>query len=147
MTLLKRIKEAQLQSRKNRDGFRSSLLTTIIGEAEMVGKNSGNRESTDAEVIQVLKKFEKNLNESISHLYKRGSPIDTFLDEVKIIQEFLPQRISDEQVRHDISFAMEQTGLVFDAKNMGKLIPIMKEHYGDSFDGQQVSTIFKSMMK
>lgn len=42
--LIVKIKHDQLVARKNRDQIESTLLTTLIGEADMVGKNNGNRD-------------------------------------------------------------------------------------------------------
>ena len=57
MSKLQEIKAAQLTARKERNTFKASLLTTLIGEAEMVGKSAGNRPSTDEEVLQVLNMY------------------------------------------------------------------------------------------
>ena len=73
MSLIIEIKSAQLAARKARDSFTASSLTTLIGEAEMVGKNAG-REVTDAEVVAVLKKFVKNIDETTTVL-SREQPL------------------------------------------------------------------------
>ena len=39
--LIKTIKADQLQARKNRDKIATSLLTTLIGEADTAAKNKG----------------------------------------------------------------------------------------------------------
>jgi hypothetical protein len=61
MSLIQTIKADQVQARKARSAS-ASILTTLIGEAEMIGKNAGDRESTDEEVIAIIKKFIKNLD-------------------------------------------------------------------------------------
>ena len=57
--LLAEIKAKQINARKARLST-ATLLTTLIGEAEMVGKNQG-REVTDSEVLAMIKKFIKNI--------------------------------------------------------------------------------------
>ena len=52
--LIENLKEDQLIARKNRDQIKATLLTTLIGEAEMVGKNTGNRSPFDEEVVSVF---------------------------------------------------------------------------------------------
>ena len=59
MSLLAQLKKDSLLARKAADGVRATLLSTLIAEAEMVGKNAGNRESTDDEVQQTIRKFLK----------------------------------------------------------------------------------------
>ena len=61
MTLIEQIKAAQLTARKNRDAAAAASLTTLIGEAEMIGKNA-NRVVHDLEVVGILKKFIDNID-------------------------------------------------------------------------------------
>ena len=70
--LIEKIKHDQLVARKNRSTVESTLLTTLIGEADMVGKNNGNRDPFDEEVISVVKKFLKGVNETIDILSRSG---------------------------------------------------------------------------
>ena len=63
--LLNKIKADQLAARKAKDGLATALLTTLIGDAEMVGKNAG-RLVTDEEVVAVIKKFIKNIDFGIA---------------------------------------------------------------------------------
>ena len=59
MSLIAQIKSAQLQLRKDRATVHAAALSTLIGEAETIGKDAGNREVTDAELTALLKKFIK----------------------------------------------------------------------------------------
>jgi len=65
MSLLAQLKKDSMLARKAADSVRATLLSTLIGEAEMVGKNAGNRESTDDEVQQTIRKFLKNNQEAL----------------------------------------------------------------------------------
>lgn len=149
MSRIQEIKTAQLVARKARDTVKATLLTTLIGEAEMVGKSDGNRESTDAEVLSVMRKFEKGMNENITIFEKtEGSLLRLNLvhQELNILKEFLPQKVSDEQVREDIKFGISIENLPLEMKSMGAITKALRQAYGAQFDGQQVSTIFKSML-
>jgi len=64
MSLLQDIKNASLEARKIKSEL-SSFLVTLYAEAAKIGKDSGNRESTDEEVIKILKKFKSNAEELI----------------------------------------------------------------------------------
>jgi uncharacterized protein YqeY len=143
------IKAAQLEARKARNSVKATLLTTLIGEAEMIGKSAGNRESTDAEVLQVIRKFEKNLNENIKLFtgnIGKLIALDYAEQELAILQEFLPQKISDEQVKQDIENVICQYQLAREQKSMGTVVKELKVKYGAQFDGQQVSAMFKQMV-
>ena len=64
MSLIEKIKSDHLAYRKLRDTTATTFLSTLIGEAEMIGKSGGNREVTNQEVIALVKKFIKNINET-----------------------------------------------------------------------------------
>lgn len=149
MSLLQDIKDAQLVARKARNGVRATMLTTLIGESAMIGKSDGNRESTDAEVLEVMRKFEKNLKANIE-LYKgdNGKLIATLYakQELELLAEFLPQKITDEQVKYDIENVICEYQLDRVMKSMGVITKALSQIYGDQYDGAQVSTIFKGML-
>ena len=146
---LQNIKDEQLVARKNRIELgmsaKASLLTTVIGEAEMIGKNSG-REVTDVEVIALLKKFEKGMIETLGHLEKRNqiSTDETIKveNELVVIRSFLPKSIDDETVKQDII----ELNVPFEKKSMGILTKSLRVKYGEQFDGQQVSKIFDTFL-
>lgn len=146
--LIETIKAAQLAARKARDAKTATLLTTIIGEAEMVGKSAGNRVSTDAEVLQVLRKFEKNQVENQKIYIDRRLPeaVAEAEFEIEVIRSFLPTKLTDLQVLKDIGTVMTEKGLAREVKSMGIVTKELKAKYGDQFEGQQVSTIFKNML-
>jgi uncharacterized protein YqeY len=145
--MISKIKAAQITARKAKDAIRSTLLTTLIGEAEMVGKSAGNRASTDAEVLTVLKKFEKGMVENIAIYTKNDmrERLQLAEQEITIIREFLPQKLSDDQVMADIIAIMREQNLSAEQKSMGAVTKALKPKYGDQFDGGQISTVFKKL--
>lgn len=150
MSKIQEIKAAQLGARKAKDAERASLLTTLIGESEIVGKNAGNRESTDEEVIKVIKRFEKNIVDTITISETKKVPQQTYaqyIHELSIIREFLPEKISDAIVQQDIATVMLNEALAYEQKSLGVITKELRAKYGDQFDGQQISTQFKQMMR
>jgi len=93
MTLINKIKENQLIARKARDPIISTLLTTLLGEASMPGKNDGNRDSTDAEVVKVIKKFIKNAKETNLVFPNKALSL-----EILILTEYLPKQLTEREL-------------------------------------------------
>jgi uncharacterized protein YqeY len=150
MSLIAKIKATQLQARKNKDQVKATLLTTLIGEAEMIGKSAGNRESTDDEVLSVIRKFEKNMKENI-RIYSTAETLMKKLLEVEaeleILKEFIPQKLTDLQVEKDVSTLLVALGLPKVQKSMGVIVAELKLRYLSQFDGKQVSDIFKRVIQ
>lgn len=146
MSKLQEIKASQLDARKNKFTSIASLLTTIIGESEMVGKNDNNRETTDDDVLKVLKRFEKGMIETLGYLKPGDARIADVEGELKIVRAFLPAKMTNEQVKDDIVCVMIANDLKYEQKSLGIITKELRAKYGDQFDGQQVSSQFKAML-
>lgn len=145
MSLMQRIKADQLAARKNRESGKATLLTTLLGEAQTIGKNDGNRETTDAEVTAVIKKFVKNIGEVL----KVAEPAsDYFLNataEKIVLESYLPKQISGQDLQDLIRGLAAEVGAVRKA-DMGKLMGALKLQHEGIYDGSEASLIVRSIL-
>ena len=140
MTLMQRIKSDQLEARKSRDAVRASLLTTLIGEASAVGKNDGNRETTDAELVAMIKKFLKNVDETLKVADTEQARV-----EKQILAGLLPAQLSNEE----LAVVVKQIVVDVNAtspKDMGVVMKALKEQYDGRYDGSAASSIVKQAL-
>lgn len=145
MTLIATIKAAQLQARKDRDTIAINVLTTLVGEAEVVGKNAGNRETTDAEVVAVVKKFIKNMDETLA-LIKEPNAVADLQRERAIVAKYLPQQLTSEQLKGILeSLANELNAHTL--RDMGKIMKVLKERFDGQYDGALASTLIKALLQ
>lgn len=134
MTLIETIKNDQVQARKDRDTLRASLLTTLYSEASMVGKNSGNRQTTDEETVQIIKKFINNANE----LLKVHDSSDAKA-EIEILKSYLPQQMTLEQLQGTIDhYRSTHPGV-----KLGEIMSWLKATYPGLYDAKVASQIAK----
>lgn len=146
-SLLQQIKTAQLQARKDRKTVEVSVLTTLIGEASAIGKNDGNRESTDIEVIAIIKKFIKNIDEVIRVAgdYRDPDRCEVAWAEKTLLEQFLPKQF----VGDELSLIIDKLIIEINAttpKDMGKIMKILKERFDGQFDGSVASGIVKQKL-
>ncbi len=143
------IKSAQIESRKAKDEAKSSALTTLIGEAAMIGKNAGNRETTEAEVMGVIKKFIKNIDETVDILSKdkeaNSEKLAKLSMEKSLLSSFLPQQMDEQAIKVAISEIISTMNLA-GPKAMGVIMKEMKAKYEGSYDGSLVSKISKELL-
>ena len=66
LSVLGKIKKDQLQSRKDRDHVKSSILTTLIGEAQTKQINE-QRDLTDVELTDIKEKLKESVTESAGY--------------------------------------------------------------------------------
>ena len=152
MSLLQSIQTAQVQARKTRasedDAVRVSLLTTLLGEASAVGKNAGNRVTSDAECVAVVKKFLKNMEDTRSALQgKEGveAALHKLDIEAAVLNAFLPQQLDEAQLRATLQSLAQELG-VSGPKDMGRLMKLLKERFDGQYDGKQASTLCKEVL-
>jgi uncharacterized protein YqeY len=139
--LIEKIKHDQLVARKNRDQIESTLLTTLIGEADMVGKNNGNRDPFDEEVISVVKKFLKGVNETIDILSRSGHDTFQFVRERDILDRYIPSQLSSEQLKTILESAVIDGSLIKDKSFKGSAMKWLKEYYSGRYDGRIASEV------
>jgi uncharacterized protein YqeY len=135
MTLMEQIKAKQITARKS-GSVDASLLTTLLGEAAMVGKNAG-RETTDQEVVAVVKKFVKNIDETITALTSRNQDASAFLAERNVLEQFLPMQLSENALRE---VARYQT-------DMPSFMKHLKENFAGKYDGKLASQVAKAVFQ
>ena len=143
MTLIEQIKIDQVAARKAHQALAASLLTTLLGEANAVGKNKGNREPTDAEVVALVKKFINGMDESIAYLQKYENPeaLKTVTAEKAIISVYLPKQMTDDEIKAALVTIVADVG-----PNMGKVMAALKAQYEGLYDGKAAAGIVKSVI-
>jgi uncharacterized protein YqeY len=139
MTLMDKLQADQLAARKGRATVAAALLTALIGESAMVGKNAGNRTSTDDEVQATIRKFLKNAEETQARLAEAGKDTAVIREEIQILSGYLPQQMTDEQLTEAISAICR--GMA--APNMGAVMKALKEQHGGRYDGRRANELIK----
>ena len=155
--MVEKIKADQLQARKEHDKIKAGNLTALIGEISIVGKNAGNRESTDEESLTVIKKFIKNTNETlrifIDASMKLGADphsiekINELREEIKMYEDYLPKQLSEDELKEIIKSNIDYS-IEFGAgkPNLGTIMKYLKETYNGQYDGKTASLIAKGLI-
>lgn len=132
MSLINSIKEEMFVAKKAKQTIKASLLNTLWAEAVRVGKDAGNRETTDTEVLAVVKKFLKGVEEVIVR-----SPSDKALtiatEEQEILLSYLPKQLTRDELKDII--------INFGTKDKGTIMKSLKEQYAGLYDGKLASII------
>lgn len=133
--LLEKIKQDQLQSRKDRTEGKTSLLTTLYSESAMVGKNQ-NRETTDSEVISVIKKFMKNNEEFRKSIDKNEDTYFRLQLEYGILESYLPKQLTEQEIKDIVHHQDHET--------LGDCMKHFKENYSGLYDAKLVKDIYQT---
>lgn len=144
MTLIEQIKSDALRARKDRATAVATLLITLISEAEMVGKNAGNRQVTDVEVVAIIKKFIKNLDETIVALGDNDPRTLICIGEKATLGMYLPKQFDEQELSRVLAFIILETG--DGQKNMGKVMGLLKARFDGQYDGKMASALVKKLL-
>jgi len=144
MSLLNDIQQASVEARKARNS-NASFLVTLYSEAMMVGKSKRNGESTDEEVIAILKKFKANAETMIDAVLVLNNAnaqlrIDEANNEIALVTKFLPKMLTEAELRHQIDLIKD---MFTEQPSMGVIMGHLKSKYPGLYDGSLASRIIK----
>ena len=150
MSLEKKIEEKLNESLKNKDKTVFPTLRLIISAIKDYKIASKVREGSlkDQEIISILKKMNKQRNDSCI-AYKKAGREDLLKkeqDEISIINNFLPKQMSEEETKNICKKVIENLG-ANSIKDMGKVMAALKKDYGDVLDFSNVSKVIKEFLK
>lgn len=129
-----------------RETLKVSVLRWLINSLNTEAKNK-KRELTEPEELAVLRKEAKVRTEAAAG-FKQGGAGDRAeqeLQELAIIQTYLPQPLSDEELDKLVEQAVSEVGK--DMKNMGQIISLVVERAAGRADGAQVAAKVREQLQ
>jgi uncharacterized protein len=144
MTLKNQIISDMTTAMKARDSARTSTLR-MVKAAITNREKEGGAEVNDEDVLKLLRSLVKQRRDSIEH-YQRGNRqdlVDKEQAEIKIIEGYLPQAASQEEIDGAVGEAIVETGAT-SMKEMGAVMKAaMARLAGKNADGRIVSETVK----
>jgi uncharacterized protein YqeY len=99
-------------------------------------------------VLSILQKMVKQRQESVE-LYKKGGRDDLVKqeqEEIAIIQNYMPQQMSEAEMAAAIDAAVAETGAA-SMKDMGKVIGVLRGKYAGQMDFGKASALVKAKLQ
>jgi uncharacterized protein YqeY len=120
--------------------IKSAILLAETAEGKM-------GELTAEDEIKLLTKAAKQRRDS-AEIYTQQNREDLLkkeLDELAIIEQFLPKPLSEEELKEKIAEMIARLG-VTSAKEMGKVIGLANKELAGQADGKKISEVVKAML-
>jgi uncharacterized protein YqeY len=123
-------------------------LKTVILYADVATKTRETGGVDDDAITALIFKEAKKRQESADLYVQGGSPerAEKELTEKKIIEAYLPQQLSEEELGKLVDEAITTTG-ASEAKDMGKVIGFVKSKAGNSADGSAIAKVVAERLK
>ena len=144
------IKTATVTAMKAGEKDRTATLRQIsakIKDRDIEERTSGKDIPDDELVTSVLQKMAKQRRESIE-MYESGGRqelADNEKAELAVIEEFLPQMMSEDETKSAIAAIIADTGAE-GMKDMGKVMGALKAQHGAVLDGKLASGLVKGAL-
>jgi uncharacterized protein YqeY len=149
--LRERVNTALKQAMKDKDSTRLGtlrLITATIKDRDIAARAEGDEDGVgDDEVLAILGKMVKQRAES-ARAYEEGNRLDLAEGEraeIKVIEEFLPRQLSDDEVEAAVSKTIETLG-ADSIRDMGKVMGALKSKYTGQMDFGAVGPLVKSRL-
>jgi uncharacterized protein YqeY len=148
--LYEKITKDYMTALKNKDNFRAEVLSTLrsaIKYREIELREKG-KELDDGEVLEVIKKEIKKRREAIE-MYKQGGRLDLAEkeeNELKILEEYVPAEMSDEELRIKIKEIIEKVGAT-NIKDMGKVMKEAMSELKGLAEGERIRKVVEELLK
>jgi uncharacterized protein YqeY len=137
MKLKERINTDFMEAYKSKNMGKKNFLSVLKGTIQtQEGKQI---ESTDENVLKVIKSFEKGINETIEGKIKLQLDIEEQKLELSYLQPYLPTLMGEDEIRLIVKEIVSREDI---NKNQGFLMGLFnKEQKGKGFDNKTVSKI------
>ena len=147
MSLQNKIEAKLNEALKNKDKKTYSTLRLVVAAIKdmLIAKKLKDKQTLpDNDLISLLKKMVKQRNDSCE-AYKKGGRnelVENEMSEIKIINEFLPKQLSEEETKKICVDTIKKVG-ASSIKDMGKVMGALKKEHSDVLDFSKVSKIIK----
>ena len=125
------------------------MINAAIKDRDIAVRSEENTEGvSDSEIILILSNMVKQRKHSIIQ-YEEGGRIELAereREEIKIIEEFLPNQLSEKEIREEILKIIESKDKL-SIKDMGKIMGELKTNFSGRMDFGKASEIVKALLK
>lgn len=147
MTLTEQINNDIKTAMKERNQPKLAALRAIKSALLLAATEKGGNVDAEAEEVRMLQKQVKQRREA-AEIYKTQGRDDLANDEIDqaiIIEQYLPQQMSEEELVKAITAIIGETGATSPA-DMGKVMGAATKQLAGKADGKDISRIVKGML-
>ena len=133
-------------SMKNKDEIRKNTVQMIRAAILQIEKDKGIQVEDD-KILEIIAKEVKSKKDALKDFEKanREDLISQTNTEIEILQEYLPQQLSREEIKTELEKIISKLGATT-MKDMGAIMKEAKAQMGASADGKTINEVAKEIM-
>ncbi len=147
MKLFEKIQSDMYQAMKSKDTVKSKTLRVVF--AKLKDKKIEKRDDlSEVEELKVLQTLAKQRKESIT-MFRNGGRDDLVeleSKELKIIEQYLPKMMTDEEIKKIVKNSIEETEAQSLA-DVGKVMPIIMKKGAGKIDGKKAQLFLRELLQ
>lgn len=147
--LKQQLRDELTNSMKAKDELQTSVLRMLISAITYyeIQKGGAGYEASDEDVMTVIGNQVKQRKDSIEQFEKAGRQelADKEKSELTLLEKYLPEQMSEEEIRMLVTEAIKQTGAT-SPSDMGKVMGTLTPKTKGKADGAMVSRIVKESL-
>ena len=125
------------------ESLRAIKSAILIAQTESGAK----QELTEDEELKLVQKLVKQRKDSATLYQEQGRAdlADPELAQVTVIEQFLPEQMSEEELQKVVAVIVEKVGAT-SMKDMGKVMGMVSKELAGKADGKAISNVVKSLL-
>ena len=146
MALIEKLKDEQKLAMKAKDKLRLGTIRLALSEIRQ-REIDGHTTLSDDDIIAVLTKMVKQRRDSVAQFTAAGRDdlADKESAEISVLDDFMPQALTDEEVAELLDKAIIESGAA-GMQDMGKVMGVLKPQIQGRADMGKVSQLVKSKL-
>ena len=137
--IIEEIKKANLEAMKQRDAVSRSIYSVVLNKIKLeeIRKRENGQELVDADVVAILQKAIKELNEEKENYQKANNAeaAENSAKQIELVSQFLPKMMSKEEIK-EVIMALED-----------KSIPFVMKHFKANYNGKCDMRLVQEVLK
>ena len=121
----------------------AASITFALSEIEKVGKNNGNRPTTEDEAIKVIQKIISTIDENLKNISGQGDVGRKvhFEFEKKILSGALPKMVSDQEIIDFLRVFITGQSKMSSVPKKGEIMKALRDQFGALVDMKRAGEI------
>ena len=148
MSLQKKVMDKLKEAMKSKDTVALESLRAIKSAILLAQTDKGAKsELTEVDELKLLQKLVKQRKDSAALYLEQGREdlANPELEQVAVIEQFLPEQMSEEAIKNAVALIIAQAG-ASSMKDMGKVMGIASQQLAGKADGKTISNVVKALL-
>lgn len=146
MSIKQQLTEDMKAAMKAKDKVRLSIIRMIKNEIDKREIDT-RKELTEAEAIEAVTSYKKVVSQQLEYAVAANEQerIDEFNNELQVVNQYLPQQLSEDEVRKIVQALISSNGFA-GVKDKGALMKLLMPEVKGKADGKLVSDVVTQLL-